>query len=541
MFFLLANVAAFLWPQAASSFWYNDFEKISPYLPTTKEAFHEYLVEKIVPELSDNLYLNNNTHGDEGVTINKAHKTYQGYTLLSAIRGKQCTQFAPGDIYFTRQNKPTCNSILIDMDGNVVKEWPLIAFPVEMIPNGDVIGAVINRPDIVNGMPMVMEMDYCGTSPTLPPVWKWQGGSEPVLAKGGARFHHDVHRSTAAVYHAPCLDHKDLSGRLGPRTLVLANHDTLLPQYSFYGTEVPWSDFPLQDDALFEVRNSDGAVLWKWYPADHLGQLGFDDAAKSAIKTIRSMGIGGPPEDQFGPTDWAHLNTANYLGPNKWYAQGDLRFHPDNILIDSRTANWIAIIARHDHPDGVTWKSGDVVWRVGPHYSDGYKENGLGPIIGPHLAHMIPLGLPGAGNIMVFDNGGLAGYGLLFPGLAPEYGTYPATIRDYSRIVEFNPITLEKVWEYKNEKERTGARGTLERKFYSRLISNAQRLPNGNTLITEGQSGRVFEVTKKLEIVWEFINPYYDGAFLVGPATFLPENAVYRAYRVPYSWGKACP
>ena len=292
-------------------------------------------------------------------------------------------------------------------------------------------GAVINRPDVVGGMPMVMEMDYCGNA-----KWTWQGQGLPNYVPppagegGGARFHHDIHRSTAAAYHSPTLDSKDISGSLGERTLVLSNHDKRLTQYDpvLYGTEVLWSDFPLQDDALFEVAK-DGTVLWSWYPADHIKQIGFDDAAKWGIKTIRSMGIGGPPADQFGPTDWAHLNTANYLGPNKWYNDGDLRFHPDNVLIDSRTANWIAIIARHDHPDGVTWKSGDIVWKVGPHYTDGYNENRVGQIIGPHLAHMIPKGLPGAGNIMVFDNGGLAGYGLLFPGLAPEYGTYPATVR----------------------------------------------------------------------------------------------------------------
>ena len=46
-------------------------------------------------------------------------------------------------------------------------------------------------------------------------------------------------------------------------------------------------------------------------------------------------------------------------------------------------------------------------------------------------------------------------------------------------------------------------------KFYSSYISSAQRLPNGNTLITEGSDGRLIEVTKEHEIVWEYINPYF--------------------------------
>jgi len=74
------------------------------------------------------------------------------------------------------------------------------------------------------------------------------------------------------------------------------------------------------------------------------------------------------------------------------------------------------------------------------------------PIIGQHAAHIIPEGLLGAGNMMMFDNGGGAGIGPLMPGLDPtvdenDRGTYNKQ-RSYSRIIEFNPITIEMVWEY---------------------------------------------------------------------------------------------
>ena len=70
--------------------------------------------------------------------------------------------------------------------------------------------------------------------------------------------------------------------------------------------------------------------------------------------------------------------------------------------------------------------------------------------------------------------------------------------------------------------------------FFSPFISNAQRLPNGNTLITEGSDGRIFEVTAEHEIVWEYICPYKGT---VG----MPMNWVYRAYRVPYEWVPQAP
>jgi hypothetical protein len=43
--------------------------------------------------------------------------------------------------------------------------------------------------------------------------------------------------------------------------------------------------------------------------------------------------------------------------------------------------------------------------------------------------------------------------------------------------------------------------------FYSAEISGAQRLPNGNTLVTEGVKGNLFEVTAAGETVWQYINP----------------------------------
>jgi hypothetical protein len=66
-------------------------------------------------------------------------------------------------------------------------------------------------------------------------------------------------------------------------------------------------------------------------------------------------------------------------------------------------------------------------------------------------------------------------------------------------------------------------------KFFSHYISAAQRLANGNTMITEGADGRVFEVTADGEIVWEYVSPYF-----VDRET--PSNSVYRAYRLPYNW-----
>jgi len=124
---------------------------------------------------------------------------------------------------------------------------------------------------------------------------------------------------------------------------------------------------------------------------------------------------------------------------------------------------------------------------------------------------------------MVFDNGGSAGYGAGNPG-APD-GRNVVT-RNYSRVLEINPVTLEKVWEYRIP-------GGASFQFYSPNVSSAQRLANGNTLITEGAAGRVFEVEAENEIVWEYIVPHFD--------LDSGRNNIYRAYRVPYDWVPQLP
>ena len=191
--------------------------------------------------------------------------------------------------------------------------------------------------------------------------------------------------------------------------------------------------------------------------------------------------------------------------------------------MDGRQTNTLSIVDR---------KTKKRVWQVGPYYSPdriwtfggkqykrAYKK--LKQIVGLHHAHMIPKGLPGEGNIMIYDNGGHAGYGA--PNPSGMTGLNNA-VRDSSRVIEINPVTLKIVWEY--SAKATGHRDHY--KFYSSYVSSAQRLPNGNTMITNGSVGQFMEVTPDKEIVWEYISPYFN--------TVGKYNLVYRAYRVPYDY-----
>ncbi len=71
-----------------------------------------------------------------------------------------------------------------------------------------------------------------------------------------------------------------------------------------------------------------------------------------------------------------------------------------------------------------------------------------------------------------------------------------------SKVFELNPITQEVLWVYE---------GSDTDQFFTRTCGAAQRLPNGNTLITESNNGRAFEVTPEKQVVWEYVNPERAG------------------------------
>jgi len=411
-----------------------------------------------------------------GVTIYKPDKCWNGYTVLSKVVTKK-----PGG-----GTSPAEYSVpLIDMNGNVVHEWKnVIGYPSKLLPGGRLLGGIVKPYTVGVDADIVAQFDFNGKI-----EWQWDKAEQIKVKKPDgtaemiwtANQHHDVQREPNPVgYYTPGLDPYVDKGK----TLI-------------HGRGLEGDD----NERLMEV-SWDGKIIWDFMGKDH---------AKEVTATARA-----------GLKYWGG-NTASWLGPNKWYDQGDERFDPENIIMDNYN-DVIFIISK---------KTGRIAWQVGPDFSK-YPQLAklgmnrtefLGPFYGgyvggmTHHAHMIPKGLPGEGNILVFKNG-----------------------LPYSLVIELNPKTLEIVWEYSGIELGYAESHGLAHKFFSASISSAQRLPNGNTLICEGDGGRIFEVTKDLEIVWEYIYPVYDWAGLGGAVKGFKQkkvamsNMVYRAYRYPYSY-----
>ncbi|MCP5146402.1 MAG: aryl-sulfate sulfotransferase [Gammaproteobacteria bacterium] len=402
-----------------------------------------------------------------GTTIYQPDKTWNGFTVLSVL-DTQAVQ-------------------VIDMNGKVVKRWNdfnvSAGGPARILPNGIVVASAGANPGHQEGTELRQE-DFNGNT-----TWRFDSNEQIPAESGGtrpsARQHHDWQRSDfPAGYYSPSFT----PAAEGVTTLLLTHTTHTVPAVA---------DIELEDDRLIEI-DWQGNIRWEWKASDHIDAFGFNADERAAIRNSPTMG------PRRGPYDWFHINSATYVGPNQWYDAGDQRFAPDNVIISSRQSSLVAIVSHQD---------GSIVWQLGPDFSRDEAQWKIGQIIGQHHAHFIPPGLPGAGHVMIFDNGGSSGYGK--PGALTRSGQ-GVHQRSNSRVLEINPTTLEVVWSY------------TAPNFFSTNISSAQRLPNGNTLITEGAPGRVFEVTAEKQIVWEYMAPPGESA--------RGSNAVYRAYRIPYGW-----
>jgi uncharacterized protein (UPF0248 family) len=184
---------------------------------------------------------------------------------------------------------------------------------------------------------------------------------------------------------------------------------------------------------------------------------------------------------------WEHLDPVSdgiteVQAPRTLWAQGNSVEELPNgdILASFRPTSTVVRISR---------ESGKIIWKLGSP-----------TVAGQHAPTLL-----GNGDVLIFDNG-----------VHRLDDSMP-----YSRVIEINPVTNEIVWKYQDKPAWN---------FFSPRMGNAQRLPNGNTLITEASFGRLFEVTKEGEIVWEYVSPYFGKPLFGGPPTS-ESNQVFRALR----------
>ena len=188
---------------------------------------------------------------------------------------------------------------------------------------------------------------------------------------------------------------------------------------------------------------------------------------------------------------WDHINLEDSYIENQDVLELDY-IHMNSIAVDYD--GHLLISSRHlSECTKINRQTGDIIWRLGGKNNQFDFINDPDQISSQHDFRPVP---DKPGHYTLFDNG---------------------TQKDpkYSRAVEFKLDTVnmlaEKVWEYRQLPDR-----------YSRLMGNAQRLPNGNTLINWGDPTlpKITEVTEDSIVVYE--------------ADFTPARINYRTFRIEF-------
>jgi hypothetical protein len=233
------------------------------------------------------------------------------------------------------------------------------------------------------------------------------------------------------------------------------------------------------------------------------------------LKGLGYIGAGGGRKFAGFFPDWTHVNAVAYNA------------RLDQIMLCPREFNEVWIIDHSttkaqaaSHEGGKYGKGGDILYRWGnpSAYRAGTSKDQK--LFAQHDAHWIPEGLPGAGNMLVFNNGGRpdSSYSSVDEIVLPvdSMGRYARSPGE-----PYGP--KEPIWSYTAPNKTD---------LFAIFMSGAQRLPNGNTLIATGFSGTIFEVTPQKKIVWKYNVPI---DFKPGRGTMLffgnSRNPVFRAYR----------
>ena len=447
-----------------------------------------------------------------------SHKAHSGYTMVKTQRVR--------------------GTYLIDMAGQVVNYFPDFS-DAYLQEDGTVFGFLGNKTFAIR--------DWEGNT-----LWEY---TEP-------RENYSPHHDHLRIYNAELDDYTVLyiaNARLThDEAIALSANPDAAERYD--GAQI---------DTIVEV-DSQGTVVWEWRFRDHLVQ-DIDSSKLNYVGSGRSIADYPQRLDiNWGvlSPDYVHCNAVDY-NPETGHVAVSCNRTREIYIID-HDGTFVAGDPEESH-ELAAGEAGDFLYRFGnpanygqgehPHYAkkdwalqeySGHLQMG-----GNHDIQWIEDGLPGAGNLLLFNNG--LSVPRAFGDSDPQ-----------SEFMELNPYLGENGVEkdhYVNPPEagytdimpgtNEGQGPRAPRRLFSNQIvsmyhttdgfnshhgSAVQRLPNGNTLAQLARPGRMVELTPDGEVVWEYVNPVTWGGQLVKTLiTSDPDHQNVFNYWSPLRWAPDYP
>ncbi|MEJ2193245.1 MAG: aryl-sulfate sulfotransferase [Ignavibacteriaceae bacterium] len=392
------------------------------------------------------------------------------------------------------------STYIIDNAGRLIHSWEGTNTPgmcAYLLDNGNLLrAAVIDNPFLGGGGEggLIQEFNWEGDL-----IWEFKYSSDQY------RQHHDVEKLPNGNVLVIAWENKSAE-----EAITAGRNPDLMMQNELWPDHI----IEIQPDS-----NGSANIVWEWHIWDHLIQE-FDPSALNygvvsdhpELIDINFVGTAPNPSG----ADWNHINSVDYNEELDQIMLSVRNFCEIWVIDHSTTSGEAA-----GHTGGNSGIGGDLLYRWGNPQTYNAGNATEQKLFLQHDAHWIQTGLPGEGNILIFNNG-------LF---RPD-GNY-STIDEitppvdqngnYSKIpgVPYGPENLVWIYTASNPGE-----------LFAPNVSGSQRQPNGNTLICNGPRGKFFEVTNNGELVWLYINPVvFSGPIYYEDPIPGIGNWVFRAYR----------
>ena len=347
------------------------------------------------------------------------------------------------------------STTLINNDGNVVQQWtglPPIASTPYLLQGGELL-----RP--------------CRVQPTPPMTGAAYGGRVQRFAFDGTLL---WDFTFSDENNQP---HHDICAMPNGNVLLIAWERKTQQEGQVVGRQnLNGEIWPAQIVEVQPTGPNSGEIVWEWHLWDHLIQ--------DINPTLPNYGVISEHPEKLDVNkgnippmngDWIHLNALDY-NPEL-----------DQIVMSSNTLDEIFIINHAMTTEEAAGPAGDFLYRWGN--PSNYERPGEHVLWNVHGVNWIDEGLSGEGNLLLFNNGNDDAMSDLIEFTAPVSADGTYEIADGQ---PFDPVPSDYAFFYESPD------------FYGDHLCGVYRLPNGNTVATNGPEGEIREVDDSGAVVWQY-------------------------------------